>query len=192
MKLTPPPARNLELQLERTPLLLRDFRRRYFRVVIFSTFAALLIIGGSSYVIHLHNYSIFSEIALNHAPQLIENLERERIWSNIFLLGSTGGLIAAAWIMLHRLTNRVLIPIWLLQNHLRRLTRGDMSQRQIRIRAGDEFQELIDTYNYFYSSLQLQVKKDLTMLETLPVDEKNRDAQRSLLSMIDEKRAQIS
>ncbi len=90
------------------------------------------------------------------------------------------------------MTARLIGPIVVLQTHMRGLIRGNLSQEQLRIREHDEYHPLIETYNYFYSSLQTQTSQDLERLRRLNVDAKNQEAYLIWEEMIREKEQQIT
>lgn len=191
MKLTRQPHRQIDLLGSDKPRMLRRFQWKYTSFLLGATLISILIVGGTTYYMNQQNYEMFLGIATRFAPALIENLERERYWTNSFLILATLSIFTTYTLISINVTSRLVIPILLLQRHLKNLTRGDLNQRQIRIRQGDEFQDLIDTYNYFYSSLQLQAKHDLIRLRSIPIDSNNREAQKTMAGLILEKQMQV-
>lgn len=171
--------------------MLRRFQWKYTSYLLGATLISILAIGGSTLFMNYQNYEIFSTIAARHAPKLLANLEREREWINGFLVTTTLAIILVYTLLGIQMTSRMIIPILLLQRHIKRFTRGDLTQLKIRIRESDEFQDLIDTYNYFYNSIQLQTQQDLTRLQSIPIDPRNREAQRTIEDMISERIAQL-
>jgi hypothetical protein len=172
--------------------MLRQFQFRYgFTMVGAILLTVLFTMGASLYLIH-RNYDLFMRIAVKQAPVLIESLEREQntmVWFigvsvSVILFGFLWFALGAA--------RRLIFPVLLIENHLRALTRGDFAQPPVRVRGNDEFQEFVEAYNYFYSSLQVQFKKDLLRLRQLPVEARHQEATRILDEMVEEKRRQIS
>ena len=148
-------------------------------------------LGASLYLIH-RNYDLFMRIAVKQAPVLIESLEREQTTMIWFILVSVAlVLFGFLWFALGA-ARRLIFPVLLIENHLRALTRGDFSQPPVRVRGNDEFQEFVEAYNYFYSSLQVQLRRDLLRLRQLPVESRHQEASRLLDEMLEEKRRQIS
>lgn len=61
----------------------------------------------------------------------------------------------------------------------------------IKVRETDEFQDLIEAYNYFYSSYRSMLQKDLENLKSLSIDSSNRDAYIAWKQMIEERARQL-
>ncbi|MEZ4872466.1 MAG: hypothetical protein R2827_09545 [Bdellovibrionales bacterium] len=89
------------------------------------------------------------------------------------------------------MTAKVIAPIQILTNHLRNLSRGRWFEQPVRVRETDEFQDLIDAYNYFYLSFQKSISRDLKKLEMIHIDPSDRDSYFALQEMLEEKRSQL-
>jgi hypothetical protein len=168
------------------------FQWRYTGYLIAAVFAATSFAGGLTFYLLNENYETFIRLATVQAPSLLESLERERIWINGFLFSVLGGMLTFFFYLGFRMTARLIGPIVVLQSHMKGLIRGNLSQAQLRIREDDEYHPLIETYNYFYSSLQTQTKQDLDRLRRLNVDARNQEAYSIWEEMIREKEQQIS
>lgn len=137
------------------------------------------------------NYSIFSDLAYQHAPELLNDLERERMWIHILFAASFLGSLCYFSYIIWRISNRVAAPLHILKMHLKSLCRGNWRATGIRVRHNDEFQDLIETYNYFYFSFRQNVKRDIEFLKKLTVDKRNKDAYRAWRHLVEEKSQQL-
>ena len=89
------------------------------------------------------------------------------------------------------MTNQLIGPIKVLNNHMRFLISGKWDQKEITLRTKDEFQSIINTYNYFYLSYQNQIKNDLKKLQKIKVDSSDQQSRHELLELINEKKSQL-
>ncbi len=137
------------------------------------------------------NYQIFYALASKEAPSLLQALEREQAWINTILVATLLGLAVFFTLLGVRITNRIVGPLRVLRNHIKQLCRGNFHQNPIKVRTQDEFQDLIEAYNYFYNSFQQNLKRDIEMLQKMQVDPKNRDAYLAWTMMIEEKTLQL-
>lgn len=169
----------------------RDFQLRYvFMVVSAAAFGMLVSIGPAYYFLD-QNYGIFVDLAFDHAPNLLQNLQQERYWINMLLAcGVLSTLVFFSFISL-KMTHRMIGPLKVLRNHLKLLSRGHWNMPPLKVRDKDEFQDLIESYNYFYSSFRANIYKDLEALKKLNIDSNNRDAYKAWRGMIEEKTLQL-
>ncbi len=137
------------------------------------------------------NYQIFYALASKEAPSLLQSLEREQSWINTILCATLLGLAVFFTLLGLRITNRIIGPLRVLRNHIKQLCRGNFHQNPIKVRTHDEFQELIEAYNYFYNSFRQNLKRDIELLQKMNVDPQNRDAYLAWKMMIEEKSLQI-
>lgn len=137
------------------------------------------------------NYRLFADLAYQHAPALLNDLERERLWIHIFFASSFVGSLCYFSYMIWRISHRVAAPLNILKLHLKSLCRGNWRASGIRVRQNDEFQDLIETYNYFYFSFRQNVKRDIEFLKKLSVDQRNKDAYRAWRHLVEEKSQQL-
>lgn len=152
----------------------REFQVRFGGVVVIAaTLGALL--GFIPISIFLNqNYRIFIDLAHQYAPHLMESLEREQIWVLSLLFVGFSGLTTSFLFLSFRLTNRIVGPLKVMRNHLRRMSRGQWSMAPVRIRDNDEFHDLVNAYNYFYESFRGQIRRDLETLKQIrpPIEDK--------------------
>jgi nitrogen fixation/metabolism regulation signal transduction histidine kinase len=126
------------------------------------------------------------------SPRMVDNLYRELKLANEILLLTYIGFVAFLALVGLRFSQRLVVPVLLIQEKMRDVSRGDLVQASVSIRKTDEFQELCETYNYMVESLRIQIKNDLARLQKLKPDDHNRDAVHTWQLLIDEKRAQLS
>ncbi|MCB0406985.1 MAG: hypothetical protein KDD34_02210 [Bdellovibrionales bacterium] len=169
----------------------RDFQLKYTSVVLTAALIGILVTIFPIYYFLSQNYNIFVDLAYEQAPQILHYLERERSWVNILLIAGCTGTLCFFWYLSLKLTSRIVGPIQVLKNHIRGLSRGQWAQAPIRIRDSDEFQDLIDSYNYFYDSFRVNLQRDLELLKKFSIDPKNRDAYLAWRSLIEEKAYQL-
>lgn len=164
-------------QKRRTRFIQERFQIKYTLFLIIAVTLTLLISGGPIYYFARQNYQIFMKLAYTSAPELIAHLTREWAWIHIFLaVAFIGVLSVCAYISIH-ITTRMVVPLNLMEDHLKKLSHGNWNIPNLRIRSGDEFQELIQVYNYFYNSLKANAEAELQMLQKISVEPKNPEAQ---------------
>lgn len=169
----------------------REFQLRYALVVL-----AAGILGSAINLVPLYyfleqNYQIFYDLAFNNSPEIIDQLTRERVWIRIFSLGSFISMVLFFSFVAFRMTARIVGPLKVMRNHLKQITRGNWRLNPIKVREADEFQDLIETYNYFYSSYRAMLQRDLSRLKMLNIDTSNRDAFTAWSQMVEEKSSQL-
>ncbi len=150
-----------------------------------------LFIGPSWYFLH-QNYDIVIGIAGKTAPQLIEHLQRELQWLIGFSIFSVLSLLLlTTWVSL-KMTGNIVGPLISMERHMWKVTTGDWSMNDFRIRAEDDFRELADAYSYMYRSLKAQAEAELQLLQQINVDASQKDSYNSMAAMINLKRAQLN
>lgn len=169
----------------------RDHHLRYASFLFGAQLAALLIVGGPSYYFLNQNYAIFTSLAYASAPELLQHLEREQLWINMFGISAVLGVILFCLILGARIAQRFLRPIWALESHLRLLSRGHWDIAEIAQEESGEFVELIESYNYFYRSLRATNKDQLEKLMRISVDRTDRKSQTLLQELIAIKSGQL-
>jgi methyl-accepting chemotaxis protein len=170
----------------------RDFQLRYTKKTFWiSTFATLLFFLPALYWCN-QNYEIFIELAYSSNAQLVKHLESEQATLNTLLAAALLGQTAFLWIMGNRMTAKVIAPLKIMRNHLRLLSRGELSVTPVRLRSEDEFQDLFTTYNYFYSTLRAQAYKDLERFEGMRAHTTHPIVLETLKSLINEKKIQLN
>lgn len=169
----------------------REFQLKYTSVVLLAAIIGTSVTVLPSLFFLNENYQIFVNLAYDNAPQILEYLERERAWLNLVIVSSVMGTLAFFWYLGLKLTSRIVGPINVLKNHIRGLSRGKWDQPLVKTRDKDEFNDLIETYNYFYESFQVNLKRDLAFLQKLAIDPENRDAYLAWRQLIQQKQTQL-
>ncbi len=170
----------------------RDFQLRYATVVISAALLGLIVAIIPIVYFLDQNYSIFLNLAHLHIPQLINNLERERIWVTTLLVVGFTGLSAFYLVMSFRLTNRIVGPLRVLRNHLRRMSRGQWNMPEVKVRESDEFKDLIEAYNYFYQSFRTNLKRDLDLIKKLKIEKGDAQSLKIWRQLVEEKSLQLN
>jgi hypothetical protein len=169
----------------------KKFQWKYTLVLMGAVFFALLVCLVPLTYFFNQNYAIFSELAYTHSPALLDHLERERTWLNVFLLLVSVFTMAFCWVFGMKSTARIIGPVLVLQNHINSLSKGQWSIEELTVRNSDEFRDLISSYNYLYHCIRQLTQEDLRRLEALVIDSGHRNAQKIWEEMIQEKSEQL-
>lgn len=150
-------------------LLNRKFQLKHCFILLGTMVLPLaLLVSLSLYFIN-ENFGVFLDLSYRYAPEMIEHLEREQFWLNslfgFFVLGS----FIFVFMVGLKLTYHLIGPIYAMEKHINQLSKGDFSQAELRTRKGDDYQELVDSYNYFYKSLQRHLSWELKELKSLKI-----------------------
>lgn len=175
----------------KTSFIDRHFQMRYTLVLIGGAAIGLIVVLSPVFYFLHSNYKIFVDIAYEASPKLVDYLEREKLWISVFLAGTVLALIAFFTMIGFRFTNKIVGPINVLKNHLTELSHGNWHTSPLKVREDDEFQELIEVYNYFFQSYKAQIRKDLDNLKKLNVSKEDVQIYRLWESMIEEKANQL-
>ncbi|MGE0764171.1 MAG: hypothetical protein AB7N80_12895 [Bdellovibrionales bacterium] len=170
----------------------RDFQVRYAGVVIVAAALGAIFAFVPIIMFLNQNYRIFIDLAHQFAPALMDDLEREQIWVTGLLFVGFSGLTTFFMILSFKLTNRIVGPLKVIRNHLRRLSRGQWHIAPVRIRDTDEFQDMVDSYNYFYESFRTNLKRDLEMIKKLKIDPEDKESFNAWRTLIEEKSMQLN
>ncbi len=113
------------------------------------------------------NYLVLDEIGYKFFPTLLDVNNTDKyvigiIICSSFLVGLGIQLFAQRYFL-----KKLYKPIDLVQYHLSKLILGDFDQPKVPTNQDLYVHELIKTYNYFYGSLQTNLKRDITFLQEL-------------------------
>ncbi|PWU15302.1 MAG: hypothetical protein C5B49_12005 [Bdellovibrio sp.] len=159
--------------------------------VAFLLGSLLLFLIPTWYFVH-QNYEIFSDLAFKESPQLLEHLQRERDWMIGFSIFSVASLaLLTTWVSL-RITGNIIGPLISMERHMWKVTTGDWSTRDFRIRATDDFLDLADAYSYLYRSMKAQTEAELRLLRGIQVDPGNKDSVNNLTALTRLKESQLN
>lgn len=178
-------------QPQRRSVIYHSFRMRYTAYLMGTVFISTLFVGLTAGYFLLQNYKIYIDWATIHSPELLANLHHEKVWVIQFLIATFIGTTIFYGFLGLRITSKLFGSMLLLQEHLRGMIRGRWFQEPLELDESEEFGELIESYNYFYHSLQAQVKSDIKRLEKITVDRRNHEAFEAWSSILEEKRQQL-
>lgn len=168
-----------------------QFQWKYtISLMAFLTLSMALFLIPSWYFIS-QNYEIFDRLARNSQPQLMQHLEREVVWLAGFTIFSLLALMSVTlWVGL-RMTANIIGPLISMERHMWKVTTGDWSSPDFKIRSEDDFRDLAEAYSYLYRSLKAQAEAELKLLEHVHIDPEHRDAFNALHSLIKMKKQQM-
>ncbi len=154
--------------------------------------ASLLIFIGPLWYFQSQNYDVFMKLARESSPRLLEHLERETMWLVGFSIFSLVSLfVLTTWLTL-RMTSNIIGPLISMERHMWKVTTGDWSSEDFRIRADDDFRELADTYSYLYRSLRAQAASEIKLLERVVVDPSQKDSYNAFVTLMTLKQSQMT
>lgn len=170
----------------------REFQYRYS--ILLSSFGICfaLIVGGITLYLLNHNYNLLIQAQLLTAPQIVDHLARELKMANEILVICLIGFVIFFGMIGVKITQKIIVPIILIQEKIRGICRGDLFTANVSIRKSDEFQEFSENYNYMVEVLRSQTMQDIERLEKLKPDAHNRDAFLIWEYMLNEKKAQLT
>ncbi len=169
----------------------RRFQIRYTLAMILVTFigiAAALI--PTMYLVQ-QNFDLFTELAYQNNPGLIDSIQRERL-ATYYIVGSVSvSVMVFVIILAFRLTSSIVGPLKVLRNHLRRLCRGHWHQGPLTVRSKDEFQDVLETYNYFFSQYKRHMQSEFDLIRRLEPEDKKSGLYREWLNYMTDRREQL-
>jgi len=187
----PPKRESGHFHQRRSVYLKRQFQSKYSLYLMGSLLAALLVAGIPVYYFLNQNYRIFTELAINQAPELIQTLEMEQSWLvRVLVLTLLFSLLFFFYFGL-KWTSRIVGPLLVLQSHMQKTSRGDFNSPQLKVRENDEFQDLIATYNYFYLLLRQKTIADLEKLKRIEPNPSDRLAHILWSELVNERLIQL-
>ncbi len=155
------------------------------------------VVGGAvlfllpSYFFINQNYNLFTSLAYDTHPHLVQHLEREVTWLRIFLAASFLFLTGVTLLLSIRMTRNLLSPLIMMEKHMHKLMLGQWNVPDYPIPEEDDFRDLSMTYDYFYRSLKANTETELKLLEKLSIDPQNREAYAAWKHLLSEKRSRL-
>jgi len=169
----------------------QNFQLKYTLLFVLTAAICMILMSIPSLYFINQNYQIFTDLAYNVSPGLIDHLQKEQsIIQNIFLVTILGTIAIFVALGL-KMTNRIIGPLKVLRNHIRCLCRGKWSQNPIQVREKDEFRDIINTYNYFYQSQQNQINSDIATLTSLQFELTKIESKNMIQGLISDKQKQL-
>ncbi|MBX3039396.1 MAG: hypothetical protein KF789_01655 [Bdellovibrionaceae bacterium] len=132
------------------------------------------------------NYEIFTALAYDVKPGLVEHLEREIIWLRFFLGTAAFATAAVGVLFVRRIVRHLLKPLEDIEDHLRALSQGQWHHPMPGAPSSETYRTFFISYDNFQRSLKLQAENELRLLQKISVDPNQRDAQmawQALLAM---------
>lgn len=169
----------------------KSFQLKYTNIAAFSTAIGLLFVFIPLFYYMNQNYNLFIELAYLNSPNIVTNLESEKFGMNTLLVATFLGQILFIFLLMLKLTAKIAGPLKVLKNHLKLLSRGHWHAPVLKVREDDEFQDVIDTYNYFFLSFKENLKQDLESINQLKIDKKNSQSHKVWKELIDTKEEQL-
>lgn len=161
------------------------------------TFLAIAV-GGSALLFFLpaiffirQNYELFSRLAYDTAPSLVNHLDREVHWLTIFMGLSLVSICTITFVMGYKVTRNLLSPLVSMEKHMRQLMMGNWSVVDFEVPEEEDYKDLSITYDYLYRSLKANTEVELDLLERLAVDPQNREAHAAWTQLITLKRERL-
>jgi hypothetical protein len=168
-----------------------NFQYRYVLYLLLSVGgSASLFLAASSYFVS-DNYEILKNLSYDLQPDLLYHLEKEVFWLYGFMWVGILSVLFFVGFIGFNLTKKLSHPLLVIENHLKKLSQGHWNIPQLEIHEESEFKEALDSYNYFYKSLQANAESEIKLLEKISVDPNNREAYMAWQSLIQKKRMML-
>lgn len=170
----------------------RQFQLKYTRYILgMATVSALIFLAPTLYFIN-QNYSIFMQLTDELSPGLAAYIAREQFSFNLtFSVLFIANFVFWA-VFSNKMTAKIAGPAKILRNHIRLLSRGDFTLAPVHLRDDDEFKELVNTYNYFYTLLKVQNERELHELKKVREAMSNPVAKELITNLIQEREQRAS
>jgi hypothetical protein len=162
-------------QPKRRWILDRSFQLHYTTYLTLTVSGASLLAFGAVFYFLNQNFDIFTSIAFDTHPGLVQHLEREVTWLKLFIVVSFALIMVTTLFLTLRMTQKLIVPLAQMEKHLRKLTQGHWDIPDLH-NPNEEFNELLVSYDYFYRSLKMTTETELELLKKLHVDPANREA----------------
>lgn len=170
----------------------RRFQFKYTALFVGAVLIALLPISFITLYFLNQNYTIFLDLALTYSPNLLPHLQRERVWINGLIVTTILSITIFFVFYGLRFTGRLILPLLILKEQIRRLSRGQWDTPEVRLRESDEFQDLVETTQYFYKFLRFQTKQELEALKKIELDPNGSESKQLLQQLIEEKSKRLN
>ena len=164
----------------------RNFQLNYISYLTLSVAGASLLAFGTSFYFLNQNYQLFTALAFDTHPGLVQHLEREVAWLRVFMGVSFSVIVFSTLFLTLRMTRKLMDPLISMEKHLRKLTQGEWNISDLPHEKND-FKELIATYDYFYRALRLMTETEMELLKKLNVDPANREAHAAWKTLLESK-----
>ncbi|MEZ0390870.1 MAG: hypothetical protein ACAH59_01550 [Pseudobdellovibrionaceae bacterium] len=171
--------------------LYQQFQHRYAWHFVLAVVGPFLLFSLPCVYFIFDNYDIFIRLAYDVRPDLLQHLEREKnILFGLMTFTAVSSSVFCYWLTV-KLMGLIAGPIWAIERHMKRVTLGDWSTEDFQTRTKDEFQSLVSTYSYLYRTLRVHTQAELTALESIGLDPRDRQTYMTLKNLIEMKRSQL-
>lgn len=172
-------------------ILNKTFQYKYSWYLVTAVAGATLLFLIPTYYFLVQNYQIFTSLAFDIQPQLVEHLEREVLWLRIFMVVSFFVIAGITLFLGLRMTKNLITPLIQMEKHMRQLMLGQWHISDYKVPEDDDFRDLSVTYDYFHRALRANTEIELKMLEKLSIDPQNREAYAAWKNLVEIKRARL-
>ncbi len=164
----------------------RNFQLNYISYLTLAVSGASLLAFGAAYYFLNQNFQLFTSLAFDTHPGLVQHLEREVAWLRGFMTVSFVVIVLSTLFLTLRMTQKLIDPLVRMEKHMRKLTQGEWTIQDLPNQDSD-FNELLATYDYFYRSLKIMTLSEMELLQKLHVDPAHREAHAAWRSLLESK-----
>lgn len=184
-------AERLQSSQKSMQSLYHQFQHRYAWYFVLAVVGPFVLFSLPCIYFIQDNYQIFSSLAYDVRPDLLQHLERERtLLSGLIVFTLLAASFFCYWLTV-KLMGLIAGPIWAIERHMKQVTLGDWSTEDFHTRTKDEFQSLVSTYSYLYRTLRVHTQAELEALESIGLDPRDRQTYMILKNLIEMKRSQL-
>lgn len=172
-------------------ILNKSFQYKYAWYMITAVAGGAFLFYLPAYYFINQNYELFKSLAYDTHPYLVQHLEREVTWLQVFMAASFTVLTGITLFLSMRMTRSLLAPLMKMEKHMHQLMLGQWHIPDYHIPDEDDFRDLSMTYDYFYRALKANTESELKLLEKMSIDPHNREAYAAWSHLVAEKRARL-
>ncbi len=152
----------------------KDFQLKYAFLLASVAVMVALLIGGLLFYSLKSSHQILLQAGLTDRPEVLALISHWKTFFNTYLLIILGFLILFLTLLGILMTHKMVGPMFVLKRKLQEVAEGTCST-PMRLRARDEFQDVKDKFNQMLLSLQFHAKEDITTLENVLSQLKDKD-----------------
>lgn len=164
-------------------------RKNILTVVSVVTLISLLFFAPTYHFIS-ENFEIFTSLAYENQPSLVPHLERELKWINFFFIAAITGFITFSALFFYQSLKSTLLPVERVSRHIDLLKVGQYYTAELST-STEGFTQLSQVYTEFHRSLKNKTTEELSLLQKIETDERNRDSALALKKLIQLKKEQL-
>lgn len=169
----------------------RQLQRRYGLYFLIGISFSLLIFVVPNLYFTLENYSIFKKLAYDTNPELLTYLERELVWLGFFATFSAITVVVLATVLSRRLITHLLRPLNHMEAHMKSVSEGDWSSRDLSPPSQADFLDLLVTYASMYRNIRAENEFELQVLEKMIIDPHHRASHANWQALIQAKKNKL-